>query len=154
MRYKSLSICAIVLVVFLGLRALIQTTQPKASGHIAVLRGDAGPDPSRNRLASLASIAAGALAFAVIPGRTKPKSQNGPSTVRTRVSDVEMVVRCPQCDRRMRRILVAAGAHRGRTVWLCPQSPDCDVRPLSRRRRSQFVAEQSSGMVGRQISLS
>lgn len=139
MRYKGLSVCLLALLVFFGLRPLMQrfASQPN---HLAVVDGGMRPVPAHNHLASLASLAVGALAFAVIPGRRK---QSQAQKTNDAASAPEAVVRCPQCDRTMTRILIAAGEHRGRTMWLCPQSPDCQVPPLSRRRRMTFVRHAS-----------
>lgn len=180
MRYKGLSVCLIALVVFFGLRSLMRTVEPKAPSRLAMLEDGTPTTPSRNHLASFASLAAGALAFAIIPGPTKRR--NGPvprlAPYRAHLAALtslaagalaaipspakrrnerpavptpavapapaqEPVVRCPQCDRTMDRVLISTGEHRGRTVWLCPQSPDCEVRPLTRRRRLSFVHHAS-----------
>ena len=174
MRYKGLSVCLIALFVFVGLRSLMRTVEPKAPSRLAMLEDGTSAAPSHNHLASLASLAAGALAFAVIPSRRRSsaprpasyrthlaslaslaagalavipspmKRRNGrPSTPKTAAPAQESVVRCPQCDRTMTRVLIANGEHRGRTVWLCPQSPDCEVRPLTRRRRLSFLHHAS-----------
>ena len=140
MRYKGLSVCLIALFVFVGLRSLMRTVEPKAPSRLAMLEDGTSAAPSHNHLASLASLAAGALA--VIP--SPMKRRNGrPSTPKTAAPAQESVVRCPQCDRTMTRVLIANGEHRGRTVWLCPQSPDCEVRPLTRRRRLSFLHHAS-----------
>ena len=139
MRYKGLSVLLLALTVFFGLRPIVQkfAAQPV---HLAVVDGGSRPLPAHNHLASLAGLAVGALAFAVIPGRRKqPQAQKAAEATPVQ----EQVVRCPQCDRAMTRLLMSAGEHRGRTMWVCPQSPDCEVRPLSRRRRLPFVRHAS-----------
>jgi hypothetical protein len=138
MRYKGLSVCLIALVVFFGLRSLMRTVEPKAPSRLAMLEDGTRSAPSHNHLASLASLAAGALAFAVIPGPARRRTKR-PSAPKAQ----ESVVRCPQCDRTMNRILINNGEHRGRAVWICPQSPNCEVRPLTRRRRLSFLHHAS-----------
>lgn len=133
MRFRLLSVCVIALVVFFGLRLLMRSVEPHQPGSMAVLINNAGQDASRNHLLSLASIAAGAVAFAVIPARKKSR----PAAKGNAGTYTNAIARCPQCDQAMRRILIAGGEHRGRTMWLCPQSPDCDVRPLARRSRDK-----------------
>jgi hypothetical protein len=151
MRYKGLSVCLVVLVVFFGLRFFMQTVEPQPPSHLAMLEGGTRAIPSGNHLASLASLAAGALAFAVIPGRkrsmtekTAPGKATSDKPAPQRVVQ-EPVVRCPQCDNTMSRVIINNGEHRGRAVWLCPQSPDCEVRPLTRRRRLPFIRRQAVG---------
>jgi hypothetical protein len=171
MRYKGLSVCLVALFVFFGLRSFMRTVEPQPPSRLAMLEDGTRGTPSRTHLASLASLAAGALAFAVIPGRRRSSADKapGPMLSRTHLASLaagalaflpvrrrssapkpaapasaqEPVVRCPQCDRTMSRVLIANGEHRGRTVWLCPQSPDCEVRPLTRRRRLSFMHRAS-----------
>jgi hypothetical protein len=144
MRYKGLSVCLIALFVFFGLRSLMRTVEPKTPSRLAMLEDGTRSAPSHNHLASLASLAAGALAFAVIPGpaRRKTKRPSAPRSA-TPTPAQESVVRCPQCDRTMNRVLINNGEHRGRAVWICPQSPNCEVRPLTRRRRLSFLHHAS-----------
>ncbi len=173
MRYKGLSVCLIALLVFFGLRSVMKRVEPRAVGQPALLDSAPRPLASGTHLASLASLAAGALAFAVIPGRPRQAAPRGNSSsgnistrIRTRVQKIttqaaaraaarrvappaptptipDPVLRCPRCDRSMNSVLVNSGEHRGRTMWLCPQSPDCEVRPLTRRRRPIFVPHAS-----------
>src|ERR1700724_3846819 len=75
MRYKGLSVCLVALFVFFGLRSFMRTVEPKAPSRLAMLEDGTLAAPSHNHLASLASLAAGALAFAVIPGPTKRRSR-------------------------------------------------------------------------------
>ncbi len=146
MRLRILSVCAVVLVVFFGLQCVLRSVEPHAPGRMAVLTASTGQEPSRNHLASLASIAAGAVAFAAFPKRRRtPRAAS--SAVRTMAPPIESVVRCPQCNQQMRRILMAGGEHRGRTLWLCPQSPDCDIRPPSRRSRVLATRDAALRMV-------
>jgi hypothetical protein len=146
MRYKGLSVCLVALFVFFGLRSFMRTVEPKAPSRLAMLEDGTRAAPSHNHLASVASLAAGALAFAVIPGPAKRRDRrsNLPRPAATAPAPAqEPVLRCPQCERTMNRVLIANGEHRGRTVWLCPQSPDCEVRPLTRRRRLPFIHRAS-----------
>lgn len=156
MRYKGLSVCLIALLVFFGLRSVMKRVEPRAAGHPALLESSPRPLGSRNHLASLASLAAGALAFAVIPGRPRqsaprrtatkrpaPATAAAEATPEAAAAIPEHIVRCPLCERAMNRVVVNSGEHRGRAVWLCPQSPDCEVRPLTRRRRPIFVPHAS-----------
>jgi hypothetical protein len=139
MRYKGLSVCLVALFVFFGLRSFMRTMEPKAPSRLAMLEDGTRSAPSHNHLASLASLAAGALAFAVIPSRRR----SGVHKPATPAAAQESVVRCPQCDRTMNRVLINNGEHRGRAVWICPQSPNCEVRPLTRRRRLSFLHHAS-----------
>jgi hypothetical protein len=139
MRYKGLSVCLIALFVFFGLRSLMRTVEPKTPSRLAMLEDGTRSAPSHNHLASLASLAAGALAFAVIPSRRR----SGVHKPAAPAAAQESVVRCPQCDRTMNRVLINNGEHRGRAVWICPQSPNCEVRPLTRRRRLSFLHHAS-----------
>lgn len=165
MRYKGLSVCGVALLVFFGMRLLMGSVAPPPPSHLAMLDGDTRTLPSRNHLASYASIAAAALTFAVVPGRRRSLAEriatarthlataaSWADTARTCAATIpgrlrslapkpatlasvpEPVLHCPRCERTMNRVLIATGDHRGRTVWLCPQSPDCEVRPLARRR--------------------
>jgi hypothetical protein len=141
MRYKGLSVCLVALFVFFGLRSLMRTVEPKTPSRLAMLEDGTRATLSHNHLASLASLAAGALAFAVIPSRRRSRIVSDKAAAPTPAQ--EPVARCPQCDRTMSRVLINNGEHRGRTVWLCPQSPDCEVRPLTRRRRLSFIHRAS-----------
>ena len=172
MRSKALRVCTIALAVFLGLWLVLRWAQPQSTAVASAESTssadltDTGSDPSRAHLASLASVIAGVLAFAVIPGRGKRSiltvAQPSHPRVRSRARhnrtayrrSVDDTLRCPQCGSRMRRNIVASGSHRGHSVWLCPQSPACEDAMRIRRRPTTITHEQSSGMIRKQIALS
>ena len=112
MRSKALRVCAIALAVFLGLWASLRMTQPgaevSAQSSNAVGDIDTGQDCSRAHLASLASVVAGVLAFAVIPDRGKRAILTSASQPRRPARSGGAARRCPQCGSRKRREIVVA----------------------------------------------